>query len=68
MLGARAPVSGGRTDKNSLMSTDNGLMSTDNGLMSKDKWLLSMDKRVKYTDNWSVLAAGPRVRTHCMLA
>ncbi len=59
---------------NGRMSTDNGLMSTDKWLLSMDerlmytdkqlmsmaRRLLSMAKLLMYTDNWSVLAAGPK--------
>ncbi len=47
------------TDKR-LTYSDKRLMYTDKQLMSMARRLLSMAKLLMYTDNWSVLAAGPK--------
>jgi hypothetical protein len=43
-----------------LLSMDERLMYTDKQLMYMARRLLSMAKLLMYTDNWSVLAAGPK--------
>ena len=50
------------------MYADKRLMYADKRLMYTARRLLSTAKLLMYTDNWSVLAAGPRIRMHGVLS